>query len=148
MLSFTSKDAKNQLGKVFRAAVIEPVEITNHGTPILRIMSVEHAKNCAPERNRQDHLDVLKHRLSCEVLSRFQVGMIRDHALSNLQRWKAKGTWGEAYEEWFEIITSGDDLQLISSMIGFSQNSNRLRQSMPYVGMLDEATVRRIREEI
>jgi hypothetical protein len=37
---------------------------------------------------------------------------------------------------------------LIDSMIGVNDHSNRLRQSMPYIGMLDQQTVRQIHQAL
>jgi hypothetical protein len=97
--------------------------------------------------NRQDLLDRLKLRLSCEVLARFPINIIRAKARDNLARWKADDCWGPSYDEWLEIIEYGDDRRLINCMVGLSENSNRLRQSIPYVGLLDQETVRSLREE-
>lgn len=36
----------------------------------------------------KDDLDRMKHRISCEVLSRFPVNTIRERSKDNLQRWR------------------------------------------------------------
>jgi hypothetical protein len=100
------------------------------------------------DRNKHDILDEIKHRLSCEVLSRFTLPAIRAHALRNLARWKAQGTWGPAYDQWITIIETNDDSILILSMTGLDQESNRLRQSIPYVGMLDQSSVKEIKSMV
>lgn len=97
--------------------------------------------------NKHNCLDEIKRRLSSEVLARFSLAAIRAHAKENLLRWKKKGTWGAAYEEWFMIIEFAEDSVLTSYMIGLDENSNRLRQSIPYVGMLDQDVVRSIKAE-
>lgn len=148
MISYTAKEAKNRLGEVLRSAMAGPVEITNHGTPIVRILSIAEMNKLQQVRNQQDVLDQIKHRISCEVLARFSTQQIREKALSNLQRWKENGTWGLAYEEWLAVLENPDDKELIACMVGLSERSNRLRQSMPYVGLLDKSIVRKLNEEI
>jgi prevent-host-death family protein len=144
MMSFTAKDAKNRLGEVFRMALAEPVLITNHGKPVVRVISALH--DPIPE-NAQDRLDRVKHQLSCEVLSRFPVVEIKRRSLENLARWRSQGVWNLAYEQWTQILENPDDHALISYMVGMDERSNQLRQSMPYVGLVDQVTVRRIREK-
>jgi hypothetical protein len=92
----------------------------------------------------KDDLDNMKHRISCEVLSRFPVNTIRERSKENLQRWRSQGTWSKSYDEWLGVLESPDDLDLISIMVGTSERSKRLRQSMPYVGMLDQTLVMQI----
>lgn len=91
--------------------------------------------------NPHDRLDALKHQLSCEVLSRFPLSVIRDHARANLMRWKDQGSWGPTYEEWLAILDSNDDQVLKKCMESLDENSNRMRQSIPYVGMLPQEVV-------
>lgn len=148
MLSYTAKEAKNQLGKVFRSAMTEPVEITNHGVPVVHVVSIAEIKRLRQSKNRQTVLDCVKHRISCEVLSRYSISEIRKKSAENLERWQSLGTWSPAYDEWLRIIKTCNDIELISCMIGSNEHSNQLRQSMPYVGMLDKETVRKINEEI
>ncbi len=148
MLTFTAREAKNKLGEVFRAAESTTVEITNHGKPIVHILSVKNSTSMQQNRNSQEILDQIKFKISCEILSQFSLDVIRKKAKENLKRWKAKGTWSQAYDEWLSILDSKDDTTLISSMIGSNERSNQLRQSMPYVGLLDQTTVRKIHEEI
>lgn len=38
--------------------------------------------------NSHDVLDSMKHRISCEVLSRLSEGEIRDRAMENLDTWR------------------------------------------------------------
>jgi hypothetical protein len=64
-----------------------------------------------------------------------------------LYRWKAQGTWVSAYDEWTAILTTGSDGELFAAMLGRDDQSNRLRQSMPYVGLLSQEEVKRIHEE-
>lgn len=147
MITFTSKEAKNDIGKVFRAAQSTQVVITDRGTPVLSIAPFKPADYRSDGNNQHDSLDHMKHRISCEVLSRFPLSTIRDRSRENLKRWFDQGTWGQPYDEWMKIIDSNDDLALISRMVGLDEDSNRLRQSMPYVGMLEQSLVRNIHLE-
>lgn len=99
-------------------------------------------------KNRQLILDDLKLMISMEVVSRFSVDKIRRKSLENLRRWKRSGVWGPAYEEWSSILASKDSELLIKTMIGRDDKSNRLRQSMPYVGLLPKDVVEGLREKI
>jgi antitoxin component of MazEF toxin-antitoxin module len=95
----------------------------------------------------QAMLDELKRSLSLAVVRRFGPQEIRAQSLANLHRWKAKGTWGSAYDEWTEILQRGNDGELFNTMLGRDDNSNRLRQSPPYVGLLTQKEVEEIYEE-
>lgn len=92
-------------------------------------------------------LDELKRKLASEVVSRFTSNLIRAHGLANLSRWKKGGVWGPAYAEWQEILERASDGDLFAVMLGRDENSNRLRQSPPYVGLLPREVVRRLNEE-
>ncbi|KAL0630832.1 hypothetical protein Q9L58_010313 [Maublancomyces gigas] len=74
------------------------------------------------------------------VLQMADLPTIRAVSLSNLERWKAKGTWGRAYEEWRQIMEQAPDHELIHIMTGDGDEPNRLRQSAPYAGIIDEET--------
>ena len=151
MLTFTAREAKNRLGEVFRAAESETVEITNHGKPIVRIISIKNSESIqksVASNHAQAMLDQIKFRISCEILARFSVDQIRKKSFENLTRWKENGSWSLAYDDWMAILEKKDDRKLIASMIGFDERSNQLRQSMPYVGLLDKSTVRKINEEV
>jgi len=99
------------------------------------------------EANRHKQLDAIKHRLSCEVLAQFPMSQIRAHARANLIRWRSQGNWSATYGEWLTIIDSEDDSLLITRMSARDEESVRLRQSMPYVGMLDQSIVHKIKNE-
>lgn len=92
-------------------------------------------------------LDELKLKLACEVVSRCTPNLIRAQALANLSRWKKSGAWVSAYAEWQEILESASDGELFVVMLGRDENSNRLRQSPPYVGLLPREIVNRLNEE-
>ena len=92
-------------------------------------------------------LDELKLSLALEVVRRFSPAQIRAQILANLHRWKASGSWVSAYDEWLKIAKSRDDGALFAAMLGRSDEAQRLRQSMPFVGLLPKDEVRRLNEE-
>ena len=149
MESYTAKEAKNSLGEVLRAALREPVVITVHGKPSVCVMAIADAQEkLQPARNLHDVLDSIKHKISCEVLATFPLHEIKAHSKANIQRWRANEAGDPVYDEWLEIIDDPDDTKLIAAMVGLSENSNRLRQSFPYVGLLPKSVVRKFNEEI
>lgn len=95
----------------------------------------------------QDVLDELKRQLAVAVTARCTANQIRAQSLANLQRWKASGSWVSAYEEWRQLLETGDDGVLFAAMLGRDERSNRLRQSPPYVGLLPRDEVRALNEE-
>ena len=72
---------------------------------------------------------------------------IRAQILANLHRWRRQGAWVSAYDEWRGIATRADDGELFAAMLGRDDNAVRLRQSMPFVGLLSQAEVRQLHEE-
>ena len=92
-------------------------------------------------------LDELKRRIALAVVRSFTPREIRAQMLANLHRWKKQGTWGAAYEEWWEIAKSTDDGSLFAVMLGRDEEAVRLRQSMPFVGLLPQEEVRKLHEE-
>lgn len=102
-----------------------------------------------PSKKGASHamLDELKRSLSLAVIRRCTPQEIRAQSLGNLFRWRNQGTWVSAYGEWAEILERGSDGELFAAMLGRDEQSNRLRQSMPYVGLLSQEEVKRIYEE-
>ncbi len=100
-----------------------------------------------PKKNPHLSLDDLKLAISMEAVSRFSLEAIRKKSRDNLARWKKQGTWGPVYAEWRDILKQGD-AELVRAMIGRDDQSNRLRQSMPYVGLLPRNVVEALREKI
>ncbi len=95
----------------------------------------------------QQALDVLKRQIAGEVLAQFPLGVIREKSLANLARWKKSGAWCEAYDTWFALLKNPDDGRLYKAMLGMDDEANRLRQSMPFVGLLPAQTLRKLREK-
>lgn len=97
-------------------------------------------------RNAHHVLDDIKREIAKEVLKRHSPAEVRARSLENLARWKAAGTWSDAYEDWQCILESGDDDRLVAIMVGKDEEANRLRQSMPYAGMLPRHVVEQLNE--
>lgn len=93
--------------------------------------------------NRQTQLDIIKHQLACEVVERFSIAEIKARSRANIERWRSQGTYGQAYADWEKIIDDPDDSKMIAAMVGMSERANQLRQSPPYVGMIDQVLVRK-----
>ncbi|MBZ2210075.1 hypothetical protein [Massilia soli] len=85
-----------------------------------------------------DRLDSFKLAAAKAVLDRVDMASLRQHGISNLQRWRDSGVWCSAYGEWLNLLSDGSDAEIREAMIGESENSNRLRQSPPYTGLLSE----------
>lgn len=92
-------------------------------------------------------LDELKRSIALAVVRRCEPREIRAQILANLHRWKKQGAWVSAYDEWRAIARRGDDGALFAAMLGRDEEAVRLRQSMPFVGLLPAAEVRRLHEE-
>lgn len=102
-----------------------------------------------PARGGFSHreLDELRLSVSMAVVRRHTARAIRAKILANLYRWKRQDSWVSAYDEWDQIVRSENDGALFAAMLGRDENAVRLRQSMPYVGLLPQQEVRRLYEE-
>lgn len=102
-----------------------------------------------PARRGFSHreLDDLRLSLSLAVVRGHTAREIRAKILANLYRWKRQNSWVSAYDEWSHIACSEDDGALFAAMLGRDENAVRLRQSMPYVGLLAREEVRKLYEE-
>ena len=108
------------------------------------------AHGLRPPRLREsahERLDEFKRQLALAVVRDFSPQQIRAQSLANLHRWKRQGTSVSAYDEWQQILESGTDGALFAAMLGRDPDANRLRQSMPFVGLLSPEKVQAIREE-
>jgi antitoxin component of MazEF toxin-antitoxin module len=92
-------------------------------------------------------LDELRRNAALAIVAQFTCAQIRAQILANLHRWRERGVWVAAFDEWQAIASSGDDGALLAAMLGRSEESTRLRQSAPYTGLLSEAEVKRLNEE-
>jgi hypothetical protein len=103
----------------------------------------------APQRGGLSHaaLDNLKRSIACAVARRFTAQQIRAQILANLHRWKSSGMWVSAYGEWLELASAQDEGCLFAAMLGRDDNAVRLRQSMPFTGLLSQNEVKLLHEE-
>jgi antitoxin component of MazEF toxin-antitoxin module len=92
-------------------------------------------------------LDELKRSIALAIVQRFTPREIRAQILANLHRWREQGAWVSAYDEWQAIARREDDGELFAAMLGRDDNATRLRQSMPFIGLLSQEDVRRLNEE-
>jgi len=92
-------------------------------------------------------LDELKRSIALAVVRDFTPSQIRAQILANLHRWQEQGVWVSAYDEWRDIARRGDDGELFAAMLGPDDTATRLRESMPFVGLLAQSEVRRLHEE-
>lgn len=99
-------------------------------------------------RNPHLALDAIKHKIACEVVARFSIAEIKERSLANILRWRANGVSGQAYDAWEQLALNPDDSKMMAAMVDVTEHSNQLRQSPPFVGMLDKDLVRKINEEI
>ena len=102
-----------------------------------------------PARGGFSHqqLDDLRLSHAMAVVRKHTAREIRAKILANLHRWKRQDSWVSAYDEWKQIAESEDDGALFAAMLGRDENAIRLRQSMPYVGLLPKDEVRKLHEE-
>ena len=92
-------------------------------------------------------LDDMNRAIALAVVRSFTPSEIREKILSNLARWEEQGTWVTAYDEWRSIAARSDDGALFAAMLGRDEESTRLRQSPPFVGLLSQEEVRALHEE-
>lgn len=102
-----------------------------------------------PGRSNFSHeaLDELRRSIALAVVRLFTPQQIRAQMLANLHRWKGQGAWVPAYDEWQRLAKQGDDGALFAAMLGRDETPVRLRQSMPFVGLLPKEEVRRLNAE-
>lgn len=134
----------NSLGVLIPKAALEAwgvaeggeLELSEHGIRPRRRGGFSHQQ-----------LDEIKLSLSLAVVRKRTAREIRAKILANLHRWKLQDSWVCAFDEWREIARNDDDGVLFAAMLGRDENAVRLRQSMPYVGLLSEKEVRNVYEE-
>lgn len=95
-----------------------------------------------------DRIDEFKRIAAIAVLEAADLSQIRAKSLKNLSRWNAAGVWVSAHDEWRRLMTTGSDAEIVYAMTSTDQESNRLRQSPPYVGLIDEPTRKSLWEQI
>ena len=96
----------------------------------------------------QARLDEIKRLTGQRLLERHAISEIRAKSLQNLARWRAQGAWGRAYEEWQHLLEEASDAMLVYILTSRDPDANRLRQSMPCVGMLPREEIRSLNEKV
>lgn len=134
----------NSLGIILPRTVLESWGVGEGGQLELDEKGVRPARRggLAPRA-----LDELKRSIALAVVRDFSATQIRAQILANLQRWQQQDSWVSAYDEWREIARRGDDGELFAAMVGRDETATRLRESMPFVGLLPQSEVRRLHEE-
>lgn len=94
-----------------------------------------------------ERLDELKRSIALAVVRHFTPREIRAQSLANLHRWRSQGMWVSAYDEWQALAETGTDGALFAAMLGRDEDAVRLRQSMPFVGLLPADEIRKLHEE-
>lgn len=94
--------------------------------------------------NQQTVLDAKKLASAKRVVQCCTVAQIRRKSLENIKRWTSNGTWVSALDEWLLLMEHGSDQEVIAVMTGTDERSNRLRQSPPYVGLVEPVSLKDI----
>jgi hypothetical protein len=94
--------------------------------------------------NEHDILDEIKRRRAVAILAIASMETIRGVGLANISRWISQGVYCSAFSEWETLLTHGSDVEIEKIMTSTSEKANRLRQSPPYVGILDQEKSREI----
>jgi hypothetical protein len=96
----------------------------------------------------QQRLDCIKLQMAQHVLARNSIKKIRISSLNTLRRWQSQGVWNQSCAEWENILLHGSDGEIrnILSLV-CEEPYNRLRQSAPYVDLLEEDFVQGLYRE-
>lgn len=100
------------------------------------------------QMNRQTLLDEKKLASAKRVLQLCTFDEIRRRSLANIERWKNQGTWVSAFDEWQVLMVQGTDHEIAAVMTGEDERCNRLRQSAPYVGLVDPVDMAEIESRV
>jgi len=123
----------NSLGVIIPKAALTSWGVREGDSLEIDGRGIRPATRMVPGKHR---LDELKRSLSLAVVRSFTPPEIRAQILANLSRWRRQGAWVSAFDEWLEIAEHTDDGELFAAMLGRDERAVRLRQSMPYVGLL------------
>ena len=92
-------------------------------------------------------LDELKRSIALAVVRQFTPSQYTRRISGQPSSLASAGRVGPAYEEWQAIAKRGEDGELFAAMLGRDDDATRLRQSMPFVGLLSQEEVRELHEE-
>lgn len=94
-----------------------------------------------------ESLDDLRRDIALAVVRGFSPREIRAQILANLHRWAGPDSLLPVFEEWRELAAGADDGALFAAMLGRDEEAVRLRQSMPFVGLLSREEVQALYEK-
>lgn len=143
-MKLTIRRVGNSLGVIIPRSVLEEWDVGEGDSLELTGRGIQPP---TPAGLSHTALDELKRAIALAVVGRFTPAQIRAQILANLHRWKQQDAWVSAYEEWQRLVKSGDDGALFAAMLGRDEDAVRLRQSMPFVGLLSQEEVRHLHEE-
>jgi antitoxin component of MazEF toxin-antitoxin module len=143
-MDVTVRRIGNSLGVIIPKRVLESWGVGEGDRLVVTDHDIRPAKK---QRSAQEMLEEHKRRLAAAVAARFGAREIRARILANLHRWKRQGAWVSAYDEWRTIAEAEDDGALFAAMLGRDEQSLRLRDSAPYVGLLPREEVKKLNEE-
>lgn len=135
----------NSLGVIVPKAALDAWNVTEGDYLSLSDRAIRPSSRTAGLSHQA--LDELKRSISLAVVRAFTAREITAQILANLHRWKSMGVWVSAYDEWQALAESEDQGALFAAMLGHDENAVRLRQSMPFVGLLSRDEVKRLHEE-
>ena len=143
-MKLTVRRIGNSLGVILPRATLEhwgvgegdTLQLTDRGVTVPRAAGFSH-----------DELDELKRSIALAVVRDFSPQQIRAQILANLHRWKNQGMWISAYDEWQTLAKGTEDGALFAVLLGRDDEAVRLRQSMPFVGLLQPETLKTLYEE-
>lgn len=99
-------------------------------------------------QNQHTLLDAKKLASATRVVQCCTVEQIRRKSLENIERWNSNGTWVSAHDEWRALMEHGTDQEIIAVMTGTDERCNRLRQSPPYVGLVEPVALDEVRRRL
>lgn len=143
-MKLTVRRIGNSLGVIVPKAALRQWGVPEGGSLELTPQGIRPHRRA---RGAHQALDALKRAIALEVAARHSADDIRSRSAANLERWQRSGVWCSAYDEWRDIVSSHDDGRLYAAMLGQDERANRLRQSMPFVGMLPGSVLERLHEE-
>jgi hypothetical protein len=116
---------------------------------VVTISGVTLILGCTSGRpNRQTLLDAKKLASAKRVVQTCTAKEIRQKSLENIARWNRNGVWVSAHDEWRVLMEQGTDQDIIAVMTGTDERSNRLRQSPPYVGLVEPVSLDEVRRRL
>ena len=143
-MKLTLRRIGNSLGVIIPKDALVGLGLGEGDSLELRLGGIRPANRA---RHGNQELDELKRAISLAVVRQFSPREIRAQILANLSRWRRQDLWISAYDEWRELAQANDDGDLFAAMIGRDEEAVRMRQSMPYAGLLSPREVKALNDE-